>query len=436
MRKIQLANTMTRFTLLMIAILLPASVRAHDQIPGAPQTKPIVIVGATIHPISSPPIRGGKLLFEDGKITALGKSVKLPKGVVKVDASEMHVFPGMIDAMSDLGLREISAVDVTIDSDELGSTNPNVRSWVAVNPDSELIPVTRANGVLTSMVAPRGNGIRGQSAVLALDGWTAADMTIKAPAGVCIDWDDYDTRGSTAEERAKARQQRLGKLDDLLEETRRYVEARQSDPQRTPVNLRLESLRGVIEGDLPVFAEADTQREIESAVMYAQSRELKLVIVGGYDAERCATLLNRYDVPVIITETYRLPRYRHDPYDASYTLPDRLHRAGVRFAICGQPGNSSNARNLPYHAGNAVAYGLSLEEAYRSVTLSPAEILGVDDKLGSLEAGKFATLVIASGSILEGDTEIVDAYIQGRKVDLSSRHTMLYEKYKIKYERQ
>lgn len=409
---------------------------AHDQIPGAPQKGPIAVVAGTVHPVSGGSIENGTVLFENGRITAVGEDVEIPAGAERIDASGMHVFPGMIDSMTNLGLREIGAVDVTVDTHETGDENPNVRAWVAVNPDSELIPVARANGVLAAMIVPSGSGIRGQSAVMALDGWTANEMMIRAPAGLCVNWERMEPREDDEKKRTDAREKRMKELDDLLDLAARYEAAREAAPHATPSNTRLESLLPVVHGQLPLIAEADRQAAIESAVAYAASRDLKLVIAGGYDADHCAAILNRYQVPVIITATYRLPRYRHDPYDASYTLPERLRKAGVKFAICGDAGNSSNARNLPYHAANAVAYGLPEEEALRSITLTPAEILGVADKIGSLEEGKLATLLIADGHILESDTQITAAFIEGRKVDLRSRHTMLYEKYKTKYDRQ
>lgn len=414
------------------ALSVPAI--AHDQIPGAPQSGAIAIVAGTVHPVSGEKIEIATVVFEDGRITAIGVDIDVPSGAERIEAAGMHVFPGMIDSMTSLGLREIGAVDVTIDTRETGDQNPNVRAWVAVNPDSELIPVARANGILSAMVVPEGSGIRGQSAVMALDGWTAKDMTIRAPTGLCVNWEAMEPREDDEKKRAEAREKRMAELDDLLDRAARYEAAREADPDATPSNARLESLLPVVHGELPLIAEANRQSAIESAVAYAASRDLKLVIAGGYDADRCAAVLNRYQVPVIITATYRLPRYRHDAYDTSYTLPERLRKAGVQFAICGESRNASNARNLPYHAANAVAYGLPEEEALRAVTLTPAEILGVDDKIGSLEEGKWATLVIADGHILESDTQITAAFIQGRKVDLRSRHTRLYEKYKTKYE--
>ena len=188
-----------------------------------------------------------------------------------------------------------------------------------------------------------------------------------------------------------------------------------------------------------MVADADSQSEIESAVAYAQGQGLKLVIYGGYDAEACADLLKRYEVPVIVGSVYRLPRRRDDPYDLAYTLPERLRSAGVKFAIggagAGSPGGAAAARNLPYHAACAVAYGLPHEQALRAITLSAAEILGVDQRVGSITVGKDASLILCDGDILETETNVTAAFIQGRAVDLGNRHKTLYEKYKLKYSR-
>lgn len=429
---------MRNFYSSFIAIVVAASTctfaSANDQIPGGPQVKPIAIIGGTVHPVSGDAIEEATIVFDKGVITAVGKDVEIPENAQRIDAAGLHVYPGMIDPMTELGLREIDAVDVTVDTRETGQNNSNVKSWVAVNPDSELIPVARANGILSAMIVPSGFGIRGQAAVMELDGWTAADMIIKAPAGLSVYWEAFEPRESDDKKRTAEREKQLAELDQLLDDTARYAIAREADPAHTPSNLRLEALLPIIRGEVPIIASADRKRTIESAVMYAADRGLKLIIAGGYDAEQCADLLKKYDIPVIITATYRLPRYRHDAYDASYTLPKRLHEAGVKFAICGETGNPSNARNLPYHAANAVAYGLDESEAVKAVTISAAEILGVADKIGSLESGKLATLVVTDGHLLESNTQIKKAYIAGRTVDLSSRHTMLYDKYKVKYQ--
>lgn len=427
-----------RFFTSLLGLFTVSIAVAHDQIPGAPQTVPIVIEGGTIHVIDGPDIENGQVLFENGKITAVGKNLQLPDRTLQVNASGKHVYPGLIECMTDIGLREISAVDETDDRTEYGSLNPNARSWVAVNPDSELIPVARAGGVLVGMTAPRGRYLRGQSAVLYLDGWTVSDMALRAPAALCVDWRYLHPRDSDDKKQAEQRDEKWKELDELLDQTRRYRDARRERSGQTQSNVRLESLLPLVDGKLPLLAEADSQSAIESAVAYAQSQGLKLIIYGGYEADACAELLKRFKIPVIVAGVYRLPRYRDDPYDASYTLPERLREAGVSFAIGGSgtvsPGGAAAMRNLPYHAACAVAYGLPHDEALRSITLSAAEILGVEDRIGSIKVGKDASLIITDGDILETESHVTEAYIQGRVVDLGSRHKMLYEKYQRKYQ--
>jgi imidazolonepropionase-like amidohydrolase len=262
-------------------------------------------------------------------------------------------------------------------------------------------------------------------------------MTLRAPAGLLVSWSSVHPRDDDDAKRREQREKRLADFDQLLDQVRRYGQSRKDRPEQTRTNLRLESLLPLLRGDIPLIVDADLQSEIESAVAYGQSQGLKVIIYGGYDAERCATLLREYRVPVIVASTYRLPLRRDDPYDAAYTLPDRLRRAGVTFAIggpgAGSPNGAASARNLPYHAAVSVAYGLPESDAIRAITLSPAQILGVADRIGSITAGKDATLLITDGNILETESQVTEAFIQGRRVDLGSRHKMLYEKYRQKY---
>ncbi|MEM8913261.1 MAG: amidohydrolase family protein [Planctomycetota bacterium] len=416
---------------------------AHDQIPGADQRRPILIRNATIHPVDGQVMRKASILFRGGKIVALKKTIRATKAMRVIDGDGHHIYPGLIDSMTDLGLREISAVTESVDAVEIGRDNPNVRSWVAVNPDSELIPVARAGGILTAHVAPGGRFLQGQSAVLHLDGWTASEMSLQAPATLCINWEEITPRGGEDASLVEKRELKLKEIEGWFDRSERYAAAKQfaRDSNRLDdfeIDLRLESLISVVSGQQPIFAKADRFAAIESAVAFARARSMRLIIYGGYDAEACASLLKTADVPVVVAATYRTPLRRGDPYDAAYTLPSRLEAAGVRFAISGEgpgyPGGASNLRNLPYHAACAVAYGLDPDVALRAVTLSAAEILGVDDRIGSLTVGKDATLIVADGNVLESDTNVVDAYIGGRQVDLGNRHETLFHKYRQKYQ--
>jgi imidazolonepropionase-like amidohydrolase len=425
-------------TVVILALANSASyVQAATPIPGEPQSGPIAIVGATVHPMVGEAVEGGTVLFLDGKLTAIGKDVELPEDVERIDATGKHVYPGLFCAGGELGLVEIDSIRATIDVRETGSLNPNVKAQVAVNPESELIPVTRANGVLLALSNPQGGLVSGMSVVLQLDGWTWEDMTVRSPAAMHVQWpqmrasQDWWTEQTAAQQTAD-RDNQLPQLQELFQQAQFYRQAQRPEV----VDVRYEALLPVLAGEVPLLVSADTLGQIQAAVALAAQYKLKLIINGGYDAESCAALLREHDVPVIVPAVYRLPRRRSDPYDAAYSLPSRLHRAGVRFCIAGVDRfGASNLRNLPYHAGTAVAYGLPADEALKAITLYPAQILGVDDRLGSLETGKEATLIVTTGNPLETATQVELAFIAGRRVDLASRHTELWWKYEEKYRR-
>ena len=431
-------------TLLAAACLLMFAmpVMADEEVPGAPQKKPILLTGGTIHPISSAPIENGEILFENGKITAIGKSVKKPKGTKTLDLKGKHVFPGMIESHSHMGLTEIAAVRATNDFSETGEVNPNVKALVSVNPDNVIIPVTRANGVLFALTAPSGGLISGKSAVIQLDGWTYEDLAIKSETALHITWPSQTLssrrRARMTEKEIKEaeanRAKQLHKIRDLFEQSRAYRDARAAKDATQKYDARLEAMIDVVDGKLPMMIRANKAAEIQSAIAFGVEQKLKVIILGGYDAEQCADLLKEHDVPVIISAVYRLPLRRDEGYDSSYSLPHRLENAGVKYCISGTDRSETwNARTLPYHAATAVGFGLSKEEAMKSITLYAAEILGVDDRIGSLEVGKDASMFITDGDPLETTTKTLSAFIQGRKVDLSNRHLRLFKKYEQKY---
>ncbi len=409
---------------------------ASPQVPGKAPNRPIALVGGTVHPIAGPAIERGVVLVENGRIAAVGRRVEIPKAARRIDVSGRHVYPGLIDAYTQLGLVEIGAVRATRDYHETGWLNPNVRAERAVNPDSELIPVTRAGGVLVALTAPSGGVISGTSAVLQLDGWTWEQMTLHAPAALHVQWPRVPSvaRLPGGEESGRAAKNPLERLEQALADARAYRKARAADPQgkRHPPDARWEAMLPVLDGKLPVVATADELGQIQSAVAFAQRHGLRLVILGGFDAADCAALLKKHKVPVIIRTTHRLPQRRSDPYDVAYSLPARLHRAGVRFCVASK--NTTNARNLPYEAAIATAFGLPHDAALKAITLWPAEILGIADRVGSIEVGKDATLIVTDGDPLEAATEVQMALIQGRPVDLSNRHKQLWQKYRRKYQ--
>lgn len=402
------------------------SLHGSDEVPGAPQKKAIALTNAVIHTILEPPIERGTLLFENGVIKAVGAHVKIPAGVDVIDLEGQHVYPGLIEAMSQIGLREVSAVRASIDSSETGSINPNVKAHIAFNPDSEVIPVTRANGILLAVSAPSGGRVSGYASVMQMDGWTWEQMLVKSGVGLVVNWPFPSNSGASSG---------LKDLRTLIEDAIAYHRARGVEDGDQKFDIRLDAFGPVLSGKTPIIVRANDQRSIQAAVAFADEYDLKLIIFGGHDAVRCAELLKKHDVPVIIDSVLRRPRRRHEPYDAAYTLASRLSKKGVRFCISGYGREETwNARNLPYHAAMAASHGLSYADALRSVTQFPAEILGISDRVGTLEVGKDATVIVTSGDPLEIDTQVHRAWVQGRKVELTSRHTRLNDKYEQKYE--
>lgn len=411
---------------------------ASDQIPGAPQKRPIALVNGVIHTVSGAVIPEGTLVFAEGRITEMGTRMAPPSGADVVDLQGKHVYPGLIESHSQLGLQEISSTRSTIDSSEGGLLNPNVSANVSVNPDSELIPVTRANGVLVAVSAPSGGLVSGRAAVMQMDGWTWEAMTLKPAAALVVNWPSggpsFRSPAAGADNASENREDSVQSLRSLFRQAKQYLKSRQANPLGQQFDSRLASMEPVLNGQIPLMISADDVAQIQAAVAFGVEQKVKVILFGGYDAEQCAELLKRYDVPVIISAIHRDPRRDHEDYDAAYTLPERLRRAGIRFCISGSGrAESWNTRNLPYQAATAAAYGLPRDEALRSITLYPAQILGVADRVGSLDAGRDATLFVSTGDPLETETQITHAWIQGRKVDLTSRHTQLNSKYLEKY---
>jgi len=420
-------NTLLTATLLTALLILLMAFSLQAQTPAADQDRPIALVGGTIYTVSDGVIQSGTILFEDGVITAIGTQVDIPSGAEQVDVSGKEIYPGLIDSYSRMGIYEIGAVNMTVDINELDRFNPNVRPEIAFNPESRHIGTARTNGVLTAVTTPGGGLISGQSVAMMMDGWSWDDMILKPGVGMIINWpspgddDDYE--------------EELTELRDLFAASRAYHVGKRAmesgEASRKDIDSRYEAMIPVIEGTQPVVVEADELRQIQDAITWAHEEDVRLIIMGGRDAHYVADHLVRKEIPVIVTSVLTSPNRQWEPYDGRYNLPAKLHEAGVTFAIAG--GSSAPyAYRLPNEAGAAAAYGLDYEEALRSVTLSPAEILGFADRVGSLQVGKDATLLITTGNPLEYSAQIEQAYIEGRKIDMIDAHRMLYEKYREK----
>jgi imidazolonepropionase-like amidohydrolase len=418
-------------TALLLPLFLASALEA--QVPAPMQSGPIALTGGTIHPVSSAPIEGGTIVFENGVITAVGANVQIPSGAQTIDVSGLHVYPGLIDGFSAMGLYEIGAVDMTVDLNELGRINPNVRVEVAVNPESRHIGTTRSNGVLVTVTTPSGGLISGMSAALQLDGWTYEQMTIRAPAALNVNWPSVSSGGwggGSSDEGDY--EDEIRELREVFAKARAYrtaVRAAENGNGSPPAtDARWEAMIPVLDGEIPVVVSAGDIRQMQDAIEWADEEDVRLVLRGGSDARYIADHLAERQVPVLLTSVMNAPGRSWEPYDGAYGLPAELHQAGVRFAITG--GSSAPyANRLPYEAGSSVAFGLPADEALKAVTLYPAEFLGIDDRVGSLEEGKDATLLITTGHPLDYPTTIEQAFIQGRDIDLMDFHRQMFEKY-------
>ncbi len=420
-------------------IMLAMTSLASDQIPARSQDHPIALVGGTIHTVSGPVIENGTILFDKGKIVAVGKTATLPPGTEVIDVTGKSIYPGLISSDTYLGLVEFGAVRATRVRSDSGRVKPNVRAETAVNPESEIIPVVRANGITMFVTSPSGGLVSGMSALMMADGWTWEEMTYKAPAALVIHWPQMTISRSpwiqqSEEEQKKEREKRLQELDEVIRNARAYSLSRKAAPDKQPIDARWEAMIPVLEGHVPVMVWAGEIQEIQAAVAWAARENLRLIIAGGYDAWRATDLLKKNNVAVLAGGIHRLPARRFEAYDEPFVLPKKLHDAGIPFAIISQD-EAAHERSLPYHAATAAAYGLPKEEALKALTLYPAQIFGVADRVGSLETSKDATLIVTTGDPLEITTQIEMEFIQGRKIDLTSRHTMLNDKYLEKYSR-
>jgi imidazolonepropionase-like amidohydrolase len=401
----------------------------------------IGITTAMIHPVSGPDIPSGTIVFDNGKITAIGVNAAIPSDAEVIDGAGKHIYPGLINANTVLGLVEIGAVRSTVDVEEAGAINPNIRSITSVNPDSELIPVARSAGVLTALSVPEGGIISGQSAVLRLDGWTPEEMTVLSPAAMHLRWPNLKIdRRPRARKSVKDQQKEIEKaqkqIRDAFQIARSYWQARKNPGPDFKSDLRWEALMPVFDGKLPLFVHASTLGQIEAALAWAKEMQLKIVLVEGDDAWRVAPQLKESDTAVVLGPATSLPPRRDDDYDSAWSSAAKLQQAGVRFCIASNGrGAETNERNVGYEAGLAAGYGLPKEEALKAVTIYPAQILGVADRLGSLETGKAATLIVTNGDPLDFPTQVEAAFIDGRKIDLSNRQTRLRDKYREKYRR-
>ena len=444
-------NRLLPFT--TIVVMFAAA--AHAQQIGNPTTQEgitgtrgvYVIRNARIVTVSGPEIESGSVVIRDGKIEAVGANVTVPPGAQEIDARGLSVYPGMIDVATAMGLVEVpQGAAGTVDTAEVGDNNPNAQAIVAVNPHSAHIGVTRVDGITAVVTMPQGGLISGQAALINLNGTTPREMAVIPSVALVISFPrvargfgdrefSVETQGNqNITEALNQVNQQIEQLRKLLRDAEAYgraqdAYARDRKLPRPDTNIELASLVPFVRGERPVVLRASRETEIRGAIRFADEMKLKAIILGGEDSPKVASLLREKNVPVILTGTLSLPLREDDYYDALYVAAARLQAAGVRFCI--STGNSgAGVRNLPLYAGMSAAFGLSKDEALKAVTLYPAQIMNVADRMGSIETGKMANLVVTDGDLLEVRTHVRYLFIDGVRLPLTSRHTELYDAFK------
>jgi imidazolonepropionase-like amidohydrolase len=418
---------------------LQAQLGSFNPSPGPQGT--FAIRNGTVVTVSGGEIPGGTVVISGGKITAVGANVQIPSNAQVIDAKGLYVYPGMIETGSSVGLSEIGQGAVaTVDISEVGSFNPNAQAFYGIDPHSAHVGVARVVGITTVVSRPTGGIIPGQAALMNLAGDTPPKMAVVPRIALVIELprSGFGGRGFA---RAAALQQgspadanrvRTAQMDSLrqmLRDAEAYGKAqtayaRDKSLPRPAHDVVLEAMLPALSRQMPVIFPADRANDIRDAVNFADEMHLKPIILGGQEAPAVASFLKQHEVPVIVTGVMHLPSREDDPYDVNFGIPAKLAAAGVQFAIStGDRG--SEIRTLPYNAGMAAAHGLSKSDALKSVTLWPAQILGVADRMGSIDVGKTANIVVTTGDILEARTDTRYLFIDGRPVPLESKHTQM-----------
>lgn len=423
--------------LLVFSIILCLKATAQTvPVPAPVQTRPILITNATAHLGNGQVIENSYIAFEKGKITFVGNMAVgrgFPDHLV-IDAAGKHVYPGFIAPNTTLGLQEIGAVRATLDYADVGEMNPNLRSIIAYNTDSEVTPTVRSMGVLMAEVTPKGGRISGSSSIVQLDAWNWEDAAYAADFAIHLNWPD-GSRFNFREGRLEPNedfQRDLRDLEDFFNQVKSYSAA----PTPSVENLRFEAMQGLFDGSKKLFIHTNSAQGIQEAVLFAEKFTITPVIVGGNDAWMITRFLKDHNVPVIINTLHRLPAREDEDIDQPFKTPAMLQAAGVKwcFSHQGQFGGFMEQRNLPFQAGQAVAFGLAYEDAVKGLTGTTAEIMGIAKTAGTIEVGKDATLFISEGDALDMRTnKITKAFIQGRDISLDNKQEMLYRRFQQKY---
>ena len=409
----------------------------------------VLIRNVVIHPITSPDIENGAVLVIDGKIAEVGTRLPAKNAARVIDGHGLHLYPGLINAATNVGLSEISSLRDSVDLDEIGMFNPDLRAEVAYNPSSEHIEVTRAGGITTVVSLPGSGGrgfgrdgsgivITGRGALMHLAGWTWEEAAVKPSAVMDMLFPQIQAvsrrdatflpgRPRPYQELEKEYRERLKEISEFFDSARRYEKTKEAGGADFRPDLRLEAMIPVIDGKLPLFVRAEREQMIKDAVAFADKEKVRIIIAEPREIGSAGPMLKQHDIPVVLGKTFQLPMHDDDPYDAPYTLPNEFYKAGVK--ICFGTFDVEFARNVPFEAAQAVAFGLPRQEALKALTINGAEILGAGDRLGSIEKGKIADLILTDGDPMQARTNVKQMFIAGQEVSLESRHTREYEKW-------
>jgi imidazolonepropionase-like amidohydrolase len=431
---------------------------------GADAGNTFFLKNADVYPVTGPMIKGASILVQDGKIVDIGAKLVPPKNVNVIDAHGSRVYPGLIDSGTELGLSEISAERVSVDTTEIGEFMPQLRALIAVNPESEHLGVVRVNGITSAISFPspvrggggRGGGgatqyISGQAAMIHLSGWTWEDMEVTRSAAMQLTFPAIRGRGgrgggnpdfnpddvfgnavagaaaNTFAEQKRQYDQQIAKINEFFDAARQYQKERTANAPGFKKDLKMEAMMPVLEGKLPLAVTASRARSIHDAILFADKQHVKIVILEPHDLDKVGAELKAKNIPVILGRTEALPDAEDAAYDEGFTGPAEAYKAGVKFAF----GTFDNefSRNVGLNAARASAFGLPPEEALKAVTINAAEIWGTADRMGSIEKGKWADLIVCDGDPLDTMTHIERVFIKGKDTEMMNKQIRLYRKY-------
>jgi imidazolonepropionase-like amidohydrolase len=431
----------------LAGLLLACAVAA---VAGADDT--FLIRGVDVYPVTSKPMQGVSVLIQDGKIAEISAKIVPPKGMKIVEGKGLRLYPGMIDSATNLGLQEVQSVRESVDTGEGGDFMPQLRALVAVNPESEHFGAVRVNGITSAITLPGGGGgrggggqsIAGQAALIHTSGWTWEDMEVSRSAAMQMTFPSMggrggglppeiaeliggDAGGGAGGNPRRQYDDAIAKINAFFDDARRYKNEKAANPPGFVPNLKMDAMIPVLDGKTPLAVSASASDAIHDAIQFADKQHVKIVIMGPREVGKAGAELKAHNIPVVLGRVLALPEREDDSYDQAMALPNEFYKAGVKFAL----GTFTNEfiRNIPYQAATAVAFGLPADEALKSVTINPAEIWGQADKIGSIEKGKWADVVLTNGDLLEIQTKIEHVYIKGREVDLTNKQTRLADKY-------